>query len=122
MDQIGLWLESGGIDDGHWGLSDGDWQFVQQYRPAIKAAAMETLFLGARRVLVLMAGPEPFQPTGQRLRELNPFSLPSVSYSRYVRDVTGKDIEPGLSMIEKFISQFMPLAPEAFPRIGKFRG
>jgi len=120
MDKIGLWLQTGQPNDGHWGLGKSDWQFVQSYRIAFKAAAMESLFPGARKVLVLMAGPEPFKPTGQRLRDLNPFSLPSKAYARYVRDVTGKDLEPGIWMIEKYVPLSTPTMVETFPRILKF--
>ena len=120
MDSIGLWLETGQPNDGYWGLEKSDWQFVQSYRIAFKAAAMESLFPGARKVLVLMAGPEPFKPTGQRLRDLNPFFLPSKTYARYVRDVTGKDLEPAIWMIEKYISLSTQTVVETFPRILKF--
>jgi len=122
MDNIGLYLTAGGIDDGRWGLSDGDWQFLQSYRIAFKAAAMESLFPGARKVLVLMSGPEPFTPSGKRLRDIDPYFLPSRRLARYIRDVTGKDIEPAIWYAERLISMTTVQVTETFPRIAKFTG
>jgi hypothetical protein len=120
LDKIGLWIQSGQLNDGRWGLLDSDYFFVPQYQPALKAAAMESLFPAAYKVITLLCGPEPFRPSGARLRDLYPYFLPSASYSRYVRDITGKDIEPGLAMIEKYVSLSTQTVVETFPRIRKF--
>jgi len=122
MDQIGLWLLAGGINDGRWGLCDSDWQAVQCYLPAFKAAAMETLFPAAVKVLILIAGPEPFTPSGKRLKDLDPYSLPSRRYARYVRDVTGKDIEPALMFTERLVNMSTAQVAGTFPRLARFMG
>jgi hypothetical protein len=122
MDNIGLWLTAGGLNDGRWGLSDGDWQFLQSYRIAFKAAAMELLYPAARRVLALMSGPEPFKPSGKRLKDLDPYFLPSRRYARYIRDVTGKDIEPAIRYAERLVAMSTIQVTGTFPRLARFTG
>jgi hypothetical protein len=120
MDQIGLFILSTGVSDGRWALSDSDWQFYQSYPSAFHAAAMYLLYPSARRVLRFLEGPEPFRPSGRRLAGIYPYFLPSTKYARFVRDVTGKDLEPGLALAEKYISLMTEPAAERFPRIARF--
>jgi len=81
---------------------------------------MESLFPGAVRFMRLMAGPEPFKPSGRRLRALDPYSLPSRRLIRYIRDVTGKDLEPALDIAGYQVKISTAEVQGNFPRIPKY--